>query len=39
MDKEMLRKLITLTNNRSRRKEARALFSEIRQKTPTAEQL
>jgi hypothetical protein len=36
-DKETLRKLITLANDRSRRKEAHALFSEIRQKTLAAE--
>jgi hypothetical protein len=36
-DKETLRKLITLANDRSRRKEAHALFSEIRKKTLAAE--
>jgi hypothetical protein len=36
-DKETLRKLITLANDRSRRKEAHALFSKIRQKTLAAE--
>jgi len=36
-DKKTLRKLITLANDRSRRKEAHALFSEIRQKTLAAE--
>jgi hypothetical protein len=36
-DKETLRKLITLANDRSRRKEAQALFSEIRKKTLAAE--
>src|SRR5215470_8158811 len=36
-DKDTLRKLITLANDRSRRKEAHALFSEIRQKTLAAE--
>jgi hypothetical protein len=36
-DKETLRKLITLANDRSRRKNAHALFSEIRQKTLAAE--
>jgi hypothetical protein len=36
-DKETLRKLITLANDRSRRKEAHTLFSEIRQKTLAAE--
>jgi hypothetical protein len=36
-DKETLRKLITLANDRSRRKKAHALFSEIRQKTLAAE--
>ncbi|MEH2628357.1 hypothetical protein V1292_006412 [Bradyrhizobium sp. AZCC 1719] len=35
-DKETLRKLITLANDRSRRKEAHALFSEIRRKTLAA---
>src|SRR5262245_27692488 len=35
-DKTTLRKLITLANDRSRRKEAHALFSEIRQKTLAA---
>jgi hypothetical protein len=35
--KETLRKLIMLANDRSRRKEAHALFSEIRQKTLAAE--
>jgi hypothetical protein len=37
-DKETLRKLIALANDRSRRKEAHALFSEIRRKTLAAEQ-
>ena len=37
-DKETLRKLITLANDRSRRKEAHDLFSEIRRKTLAAEQ-
>ena len=37
-DKETLRKLITLANDRSCRKEAYALFSEIRRKTLAAEQ-
>jgi hypothetical protein len=37
-DKDTLRKLITLANDRSRRKEAHALFSEIRRKTLAAEQ-
>jgi hypothetical protein len=37
-DKDTLRKLITLANDRSRRKEAHALFSEIRQKTLAAEE-
>jgi len=36
--KETLRKLITLANDRSRRKEAHDLFSEIRRKTLAAEQ-
>jgi hypothetical protein len=36
-DKETLRKLIVLANDRSRRKEAHALFSEIRAKTLVAE--
>jgi hypothetical protein len=36
-DKATLRKLITLAEDRSRRKEAHALFSEIRQKTLAAE--
>lgn len=36
-DKETLRKLISLANDRCRRKEAHALFSEIRQKTLAAE--
>jgi hypothetical protein len=36
-DKETLRKLIKLANDKSRRKEAHALFSEIRQKTLAAE--
>jgi hypothetical protein len=36
-DEEILRKLITLANDRSRRKNAHALFSEIRQKTLAAE--
>jgi hypothetical protein len=36
-DKETLRKLITLANDGSRRKEANALFSEIRRKTLAAE--
>src|SRR5882724_817210 len=36
-DKGTLRKLIALANDRSRRKEAHALFSEIRQKTLAAE--
>ncbi|WP_051379669.1 hypothetical protein [Bradyrhizobium murdochi] len=36
-DKETFRKLITLANERSRRKEAHALFSEIRKKTLAAE--
>ena len=37
-DKETLRKLIALANDRSRRKQAHALFSEIRRKTLAAEQ-
>jgi hypothetical protein len=37
-DKGTLRKLITLANDRSRRKEAHALFSEIRRKTLAAEE-
>src|SRR5215831_11429532 len=37
-DKETLRKLITLASDRSRRKEAHELFSEIRRKTLAAEQ-
>lgn len=36
-DKATLRRLIKLAEDRSRRSEARALFSEIRQKTLTAE--
>jgi hypothetical protein len=36
-DKETLRKLITLANDKSRRKQAHALFSEIRQKALAAE--
>jgi hypothetical protein len=36
-DKATLRKLIVLAEDRSRRKEAHALFSEIRQKTLAAE--
>jgi hypothetical protein len=36
-DKETLRKLIKLANDKSRRKEAHALFYEIRQKTLVAE--
>lgn len=36
-DKTTLRKLIALAEDRSRRKEAHALFSEIRQKTLAAE--
>jgi len=36
-DKATLRKLIALAEDRSRRKEAHALFSEIRQKTLAAE--
>src|SRR5262245_24534868 len=36
-DKETLRKLITLANDKSRRKQAHALFSEIRKKTLAAE--
>jgi hypothetical protein len=36
-NKETLRKLITLTNDRSRRKQAHALFNEIRRKTLAAE--
>src|SRR5262245_32876946 len=36
-DKATLRKLIALANDRSRRKEAHALFSEIRQKTLVAD--
>lgn len=36
-DKETLRRLITLANDRSRRKEAHALFSEIRRKNLAAE--
>ena len=36
-DKETLRKLITLANDRSRRKHAHALFDEIRHKTLAAE--
>jgi len=36
-DKETLRKLIMLANDKSRRKEAHGLFSEIRQKTLAAE--
>jgi hypothetical protein len=35
-DKETLRKLITLAKDSSRRKEARAVFQEIRQKTIAA---
>ncbi|MBK8545207.1 MAG: hypothetical protein IPL62_17745 [Caulobacteraceae bacterium] len=35
-DKDTLRKLIALANDRTRRKEAHALFSEIRQKTLAA---
>jgi hypothetical protein len=37
-DKETLRKLIALASDRSRRKQAHALFSEIRRKTLAAEQ-
>lgn len=37
-DKDTLRKLIVMVENRSQWKEARALFSEIRQKTLAAEQ-
>jgi hypothetical protein len=37
-DKETLRKLITLANDKSRRKQAHALFNEIRRKTLAAEQ-
>ncbi|WP_314958835.1 hypothetical protein [Bradyrhizobium cosmicum] len=37
-DKETLRRLIALANDRSRRKEAHALFYEIRRKTLAAEQ-
>ena len=37
-EKETLRKLIELANDRSRRKEAHALFYEIRRKTLAAEQ-
>lgn len=37
-DKETLRKLIALANDRSRRKQAHALFSEIGRKTLAAEQ-
>ena len=37
-DKEKLRKLITLANDRARRKQAHALFNEIRRKTLAAEQ-
>jgi hypothetical protein len=37
-DKETLRKLIALANDRSRCKQAHALFSEIRPKTLAAEQ-
>jgi hypothetical protein len=37
-DKETLRKLIVLANDRSRRRQAHALFSEIRRKTLKAEQ-
>jgi len=36
-DKTTIRKLITLANERSRRKEAHALFTEIRHKTLAAE--
>jgi hypothetical protein len=36
-DKETLRKLITLANDKSRRKQAHALFYEIRNKTLAAE--
>jgi hypothetical protein len=36
-DKETLQKLITLANDKSRRKQAHALFSEIRKKTLAAE--
>jgi hypothetical protein len=36
-DKETLRKLIALANDKSRRKQAHALFSEIRRKTLVAE--
>jgi hypothetical protein len=36
-DKETLRKLITLANEKSRRKQARALFNEIRNKTLAAQ--
>lgn len=36
-DKETLRKLITLANDKTRRREAHALFSEIRKKTRAAE--
>ena len=37
-DKETLRKLIALANDKSRRKQAHALFAEIRRKTLAAEQ-
>ena len=37
-DKDTLRKLIALANDKSRRKQAHALFSEIRRKTLAAEQ-
>ncbi len=36
-DKDTLRKLITLANDRSRRKQAHALFNEIRNKTLAAQ--
>jgi hypothetical protein len=36
-DKETLRKLMTLANDKSRRKQAHALFTEIRKKTLAAE--
>jgi hypothetical protein len=36
-DKETLGKLVTLANDKARRKQAHALFSEIRQKTLAAE--
>jgi hypothetical protein len=36
-DKETLRQLITLVNDKSRRRQAKALFDEIRRKTLAAE--